>query len=178
MVGLPKNIQWWWLPQKPLKISNGLFKTIEMSDEFLETIEIVNGLLKSMQFTVFSKKNGSFLWSQLLFSILMMLFCTKVRLATASNPWYSLQGIAVANQTLLITQGKWFILSSWIINSAAVPISGEINVGKPLLCCTVCNLHCKVSMDGSPTDVNAVNLHFVENWFYALSCAMVHANHR
>ena len=31
-------------------------------------------------------------------------------------------------------------------------------------------------MDGSPTDVNAVNLHFVENWFYALSCAMVHAN--
>ena len=28
-------------------------------------------------------------------------------------------------------------------------------------------------MDGSPTDVNAMNLHFVENWFYALSCAMV-----
>ena len=105
-------------------------------------------------------------------------FVLKSILATASSPWYSLPGIAVANQTLLITQGKWFILSSWIINSAAVPISGEINVGKPLLCCTVCNLHCKVSMDGSPTDVNAVNLHFVENWFYALSCPMVHANHR
>ena len=39
--------------------------------------------------------------------------------------------------------------------------------------CTVC----KVSMDGGPTDVNAVNLHFVANWFYALSCAMVHSNH-
>ena len=48
------------------------------------------------------------------------------------------------------------------------------NVGKPFLCCTVC----KVSMDGGPTEVNAVNLHFVVNWFYALSCAMVHSNHR
>ena len=53
-------------------------------------------------------------------------------------------------------------------------ISGEIKVVKPFLCCTVC----KVSMDGGPTGVNAVNLHFVANRFYALSCAMVHANHR
>ena len=38
-------------------------------------------------------------------------------------------------------------------------ISGEIKVVRPFLCCTVC----KVSMDGGPTDDNAVNLHFVAN---------------
>ena len=30
MVRPPKNIQWWWSPQKPLEICNGLFKTIEI----------------------------------------------------------------------------------------------------------------------------------------------------
>ena len=30
MVREPKNIQWWWSPQKPLEICNGLFKTIEI----------------------------------------------------------------------------------------------------------------------------------------------------
>ena len=40
-------------------------------------------------------------------------------------------------------------------------ISGEIKVVRPFLCCTVC----KVSMDGGPTDDNAVNLHFVANDF-------------
>ena len=29
MVRPPKNIQWWWSPPKPLKISNGLLKTID-----------------------------------------------------------------------------------------------------------------------------------------------------
>ena len=45
---------------------------------------------------------------------------------------------------------------------------------KPFLCCIVC----KVLMDGGPTDDIAVNLHFVANRFFALSCGMVHANHR
>ena len=45
MVRQPKNIQWWWSSQKPLKISNGLFKTIE----------IFNGLLKLLNLTMFSK---------------------------------------------------------------------------------------------------------------------------
>ena len=46
MVRPPKNIQWWWSPQKPLKICNGLFKTIENYNGFLKTIELVNGSLK------------------------------------------------------------------------------------------------------------------------------------
>ena len=36
MVRPPKNIQWWWSPQKPLKIYNGLFKTIEFYNGFLK----------------------------------------------------------------------------------------------------------------------------------------------
>ena len=44
----PKNIQWWWSPQKPLKICNGLFKTIEIYNGFLKNIELVNGPLKSI----------------------------------------------------------------------------------------------------------------------------------
>ena len=47
MVRPPKNIQWWWSPQKPLKIYNGLFKTIEIYNGFLKTIKLVNGALKS-----------------------------------------------------------------------------------------------------------------------------------
>ena len=53
---------------KTIENFNGLFKTIEMFNGFLETIEPANSLLKSMKSTVFSKKNGSFLWSQLPFS--------------------------------------------------------------------------------------------------------------
>ena len=64
MVRTPKNIQWWWSPPKPLKISNGLFKTIEMFNGCLKTIQLDNGLPKSMKFTVFSEKNGTFLWWQ------------------------------------------------------------------------------------------------------------------
>ena len=48
MVRQPKNIQWWWSPQKPLKIYNGLFKTIETYNGFLKNIELVNGPLKSI----------------------------------------------------------------------------------------------------------------------------------
>ena len=77
MVRPPKNIQWWWSPQKPLKIYNGLFKTIEICNGLLKTITLVNGLLKSLKFTMFSEKNGTFLWSQLKFSILFILFCGK-----------------------------------------------------------------------------------------------------
>ena len=54
MVRPPKNIQWLWSPSKPLKISNGLLKTIEMFNDFLKTIQLDNDLLKSMKFTVFS----------------------------------------------------------------------------------------------------------------------------
>ena len=74
MVRPPKNIQWWWSPPKPLKISNGLLKTIENFQWSLKNHWNVQwfpknhstwlGLLKSMKFTVFSKKNGTFLWSQ------------------------------------------------------------------------------------------------------------------
>ena len=35
-------------------------------------------------------------------------FVLKSNLPLPVGPWYSLPGIAVANQTLLITQGKWF----------------------------------------------------------------------
>ena len=37
MVRSPKNIQWWWSSQKPLKMCNGLFKTIEIYNGFLKT---------------------------------------------------------------------------------------------------------------------------------------------
>ena len=74
MVRPPKNIQWWWSPPKPLQISNGLLKTIENFQWSLKNHWNVQwfpknhstwlGLLKSMKFTVFSKKSGTFLWSQ------------------------------------------------------------------------------------------------------------------
>ena len=48
---------------------------------------------------MFSKNNRYFLASQLSFSILIMLFCSKGNFATASCPWYLLSCIAVANRT-------------------------------------------------------------------------------
>ena len=74
MIRPTKNIQWWWSSPKPLTISNGLLKTIENFQWSLKNHWNVQwfpknhstwlGLLKSMKFTVFSKKNGTFLWSQ------------------------------------------------------------------------------------------------------------------
>ena len=51
MVRLPKNIQWCWSPQKPLKICNGLFKTIE----------IYNGFLKNLKKRKYTFKKSDFL---------------------------------------------------------------------------------------------------------------------
>ena len=39
---------------KPLKMSNGLLKTIYNFNGLLKTIEFVNGLLKPLKFTMFS----------------------------------------------------------------------------------------------------------------------------
>ena len=50
MVRPPKNIQWWWSPQKPLKICNGLFKTIEIYNGFLKTLNL--SMVLSNQYSV------------------------------------------------------------------------------------------------------------------------------
>ena len=49
------------------------------------TSEIDNDLLKSLKFTMFSKKDRYFLVSQLPFSILIMLFCSKGSFATVNQ---------------------------------------------------------------------------------------------
>ena len=54
-------------------------ETIDIFNGLLKTI---NGLVKSFKFTMVSIKNGTFLWLQFPFWILIMLFC--------SHPWYSL----------------------------------------------------------------------------------------
>ena len=77
MVRPPKNSMVMAFP-KTIENFQWSLQTIEMCNGFLKTIELVNGLLKSFKFTMFSEKNGTFLWSQLEFSILLMLFCDKV----------------------------------------------------------------------------------------------------
>ena len=54
MVRPPKNIQWWWSPPKPLKISNGLLKPLKISNGLLKTIEMLNGFLKIIQLDLVS----------------------------------------------------------------------------------------------------------------------------
>ena len=49
MVSIPKNIQWWWCPPKPLKIFNGLFKTIEIFNGLFKIIRNVNCLIKIIE---------------------------------------------------------------------------------------------------------------------------------
>ena len=113
MVRPPKNIQWWWSPPKPLKISNGLLKTIENFQWSLKNHWNVQwfpknhstwlGLLKSMKFTVFSKKNGTFLWSQYYQSWLCLLKSSLPLPVVLNNHCRAhAHAHTAANQTLLI----------------------------------------------------------------------------
>ena len=58
MVRQPKNIQWWWYPQKPLEICNVLFKTIEIYNYCKNKCWETFSLLYCVIFTLWNDLKG------------------------------------------------------------------------------------------------------------------------
>ena len=63
MVRQPKNIQWWWSPQKPLEICNGLFKTIEIYNYCKNKCWETFSLLYCVIFTLWNDVRSQYIWS-------------------------------------------------------------------------------------------------------------------
>ena len=63
MVRQPKNIQWWWSPQKPLEICNGLFKTIEIYNYCKSKCWETFSLLYCVIFTLWNDVRSQYIWS-------------------------------------------------------------------------------------------------------------------
>ena len=59
----PKNIQWWWFPQKPLEICNGLFKTIEIYNYCKSKCWETFSLLYCVIFTLWNDVRSQYIWS-------------------------------------------------------------------------------------------------------------------